>query len=56
MYSKVASSIPVYYSILEPFGQRLNYRGVTEGGARGAVAPPPFVRIEGVAGSGGASP
>ena len=32
------------------------FRGVTVGGAGGAIAPPPFGRIEGAAGSGGAPP
>ena len=31
-------------------------RGVTVGGAEGAIAPPPFGRIEGAAGSGGTPP
>ena len=30
------------------------FRGVTVGGQRGAIAPPPFSRKEGAAGSGGA--
>ena len=32
------------------------FRGVTVGGAGGAIAPPPFGRIEGAAGSGGTPP
>ena len=32
------------------------FRGVTVGGAGGAIATPPFGRIEGAAGSGGAPP
>jgi hypothetical protein len=37
-------------------GDIIGVRGVTGGGAGGAIAPPHFIRIEGAAGNGGVPP